>query len=94
MPTELLSDKLANVESQLNQCKLQLYLAEIQATFAANAPADADEVAAAAHLNLSTEAMAARVNVISWRRKVEVYQKIYDELVAEKKARDGAPGAG
>lgn len=88
MATELLRDKFANVKNQLDQVKLQLFLAEIQMAYEMSVDDGEDELTKAAKLNLKNESTGARANAITLRRKVEILQPIHDTLKAEIKAED------
>lgn len=91
MLTELLREKVAQLESQLNSYKLEQFILDlsIQDVFP-DEPNAADEVATAVHKLFVQESRNAQARIQYLQRKINVRQPIYDDLKAEQTLLDGA----
>ena len=91
MATELLRDKLVNLQNEINNFKLQLWQQEIIVEDGQiPAPEAKDEAGIRVYNALRSGLSQATDNCTVLHRKLEVRQPKYDALVAEQAALDAA----
>lgn len=91
MPTELLNDKITQLDAQIRNLKMQRYTEQLNLQCVPPAPAeDADDLSKAVHATLSSGAVQAGIRYATFNHQISVLEPIYQTLLAERTANERA----